>query len=829
MTRASARIDLGAVQRNCARLKEEVGEGVELCAVVKADGYGHGADACADAALAGGATRLAVATAAEAERIGHALPHVPLLTMGALTPEELDIALGAGSEIAVWREGFLGPGGRAGAGLGAPGERPRQARQRHGPARQPRPGAGDRDRPRLRRERGPRAGRHLDPFRDRRRTRLRLLRRPARAVRRSSPTRSAASSPRSIVHAANSAAVLRDRRSHFDMVRCGVAIYGLDPFQADPAERGLAPALSLSSYVADVKRFAAGDSAGYGRTWRAPADTNVGVLPLGYGDGVRRGLSNNAEVLVRGRRHPLVGTVSMDNLTIDLGPETEVEPGDEAVLIGCQGDESILAEEVAGRLDTINYEVTCGISARVPRIDPSDALAIASPRRRWSRSRARRWPVASRPGSPAARSATRPSAARSPTSIWPWPETPPPRRGRSPTRGDGHAFELSAEFATWRAVARDGAWQVDLTALRGETIEADLDARDFTLGAVAVPLEGGDPIDPHGGLADLERRILRVVDDGSFAADPLRLLRAARIAAELGLEIDPGTRALARAEAARAAEPAGERQLAELRQLIAGPDPLRGVELLDDLGLTAAVLPELDALRGVEQGPNHHLDVHGHTIAVLEQTLAVEADLDRFAGERAERGRRAARRAARRRVQPRAALRLRRPSARHRQAADAGRAERLRHLHRPRQRRRGDGLGDLLAPAGQPGADRPPAGADPAPPAARLPRPRGAAAAAPRPRVPARDRAGRRRRHAADRRRPPLGPRRRPVRDRGGDRGSPEPRPRDAGGGARLAPRRPARAALARRRARGRARDRSPGPSWARCWPSSRRPSTRAR
>jgi putative nucleotidyltransferase with HDIG domain len=202
--------------------------------------------------------------------------------------------------------------------------------------------------------------------------------------------------------------------------------------------------------------------------------------------------------------------------------------------------------------------------------------------------------------------------------------------------GKGHAFELSAEFATWRAIAAGGAWQVDLTALRGESIEADLDARDFTLGAVAVPLAGGDPIDPHGGLADLDRRVLRVVGERSFAADPLRLLRAPRIAAELALEIDPGTRALARAEATHATEAAGERQLAELRQLIAGPDPLRGVELLDDLELTAAVLPELDALRGVEQGPNHHLDVHGHTIAVLEQTLAVESSLDHFAGDRAD-------------------------------------------------------------------------------------------------------------------------------------------------------------------------------------------------
>jgi poly(A) polymerase len=201
--------------------------------------------------------------------------------------------------------------------------------------------------------------------------------------------------------------------------------------------------------------------------------------------------------------------------------------------------------------------------------------------------------------------------------------------------GQGHSFELSAEFATWRAVAADGSWQIDLTALRGETIEADLAERDFTIGAIAVPLAGGEPIDPHGGLADLDRRVLRVVGERSFAADPLRLLRAARLAAGLGLEVDPATIILARSEAQRAAEAAGERQLVELRQLIGGRDPLYGLRLLDELGLTAVVLPELEALRGVEQGPNHHLDVHGHTIAVLERTLEVEAELKRFGGERA--------------------------------------------------------------------------------------------------------------------------------------------------------------------------------------------------
>ncbi len=199
----------------------------------------------------------------------------------------------------------------------------------------------------------------------------------------------------------------------------------------------------------------------------------------------------------------------------------------------------------------------------------------------------------------------------------------------------GYAFELSAEFATWRAVAPDRSWQLDATALRGDTIEADLAARDFTLGAVAVPLAGGEPIDPYGGLADLGQGVLRVVGEHSFADDPLRLVRAARLATELELEIEPRTLALARREAARAAEAAGERQLAELRQLLAGADPLRGIELLDELALTPVILPELEALRGVEQGPNHHLDVHAHTLAVLEQTLEIEADVERFAGERA--------------------------------------------------------------------------------------------------------------------------------------------------------------------------------------------------
>jgi alanine racemase len=173
--------------------------------------------------------------------------------------------------------------------------------------------------------------------------------------------------PKLVVHAANCAAAYRDRAAHFDLVRCGIGIYGLDPFGEDPSVRGLEPALSLESYVAVVKRFEAGESAGYGRTWRAERPTSIGTVPIGYGDGWRRSLSNNCEVLVRGRRHPVVGTISMDNLTIDLGPDTAVEPGEPVVLIGAQGRERIGCEEVARRLGTINYEITCGLSPRVRR------------------------------------------------------------------------------------------------------------------------------------------------------------------------------------------------------------------------------------------------------------------------------------------------------------------------------------------------------------------------------------------------------------------------------------------------------------------------------
>jgi poly(A) polymerase len=197
----------------------------------------------------------------------------------------------------------------------------------------------------------------------------------------------------------------------------------------------------------------------------------------------------------------------------------------------------------------------------------------------------------------------------------------------------GSAFPLSEKHATWRAVAPADGWHVDVAALRAGTIEHDLRARDFTINAIAIPLGGGEPIDPTGGLSDSEAHLLRAASEGSFRDDPIRLLRAARLSAVHGLSIEPGTAELARSAATQAAEPAGERQFAELRGIVAGPDPLRGIGLMDELDLTPVVLPELEALRGVVQNPNHHLDVLGHTLAVLEEWLGLEADLGAFAGE----------------------------------------------------------------------------------------------------------------------------------------------------------------------------------------------------
>jgi alanine racemase len=364
--RALARVGVGAVQRNCAHLRSLLTGDAALCAVVKADGYGHGAVECARAAQRGGAAWLAVATAGEAALLRAAGLGGPLLVMGSLTRAETATALAADADVVVWEPALaralaerVGDGRpparihvKLDSGMGRLGTA--DAEQARAVARI---AASD--------ERLELVGlmTHFatadEPGDDHFPVQLARFAAFADELR--------AVHPGLLVHAANSAAVYRDPASHFDMARCGVAIYGLDPFQGDPRERGLEPALALEVAVGAVRRFEAGWSAGYGRRWTADGSTWVATLPIGYGDGWRRALTNDCDVLIGGRRRPLVGTVSMDNVTVELGPETTVAPGDAAVLIGAQDGERISAEEVARRLGTINYEITCGLTARVPR------------------------------------------------------------------------------------------------------------------------------------------------------------------------------------------------------------------------------------------------------------------------------------------------------------------------------------------------------------------------------------------------------------------------------------------------------------------------------
>ncbi|HUB36771.1 MAG TPA: alanine racemase [Solirubrobacteraceae bacterium] len=373
--RAIARIDPAAIAANCERLLGEMA-GARLCAVVKADGYGHGALAAAKAALGAGASWLAVATVEEATELREAFPDTPILIMGALGEggadgdgEQLQWAIAMGCDVVVWREESVALAAALAAatsrtarvhvkldtGMGRLGTRDPRQGTRVAEAAVAAPGvelvglmthfatadiAAD------------------EGFFQAQLAAFTQWARPLKEAH-----------PRVLAHAANSAAVLRQPSSCLDMARCGVAIYGLDPFGEDPDAHGLRPALELSSYVAAVKLCRAGESTGYGRRFVATHDTYLGVLPIGYGDGWRRGLSDAADALVDGGRHPLVGTVSMDNVAVDLGPDPAALAleGAEAVLIGGRGGERITAEQLAKRLDTINYEITCGVSARVER------------------------------------------------------------------------------------------------------------------------------------------------------------------------------------------------------------------------------------------------------------------------------------------------------------------------------------------------------------------------------------------------------------------------------------------------------------------------------
>jgi alanine racemase len=353
MARALARVDLAAVEHNVDLLRRTTAPGTLVCVVVKADAYGHGAVECARAAQAGGAGWLAVAGASEASALRDAGIEGPLLVLGSLDREDLGIALETRSDIVAWREDFVAalPADarvhvKLDSGMGRLGTRD--------PAEATRVLEACGDRLIGAMTHFATADDRKDPFFEEQLARFNAWVGGHRAAR-----------PELIVHAANSAATLRDPASHFDMIRPGVAVYGLDPFGEDAEAHGLRPALELASHVAAVKPCAKGESAGYGRRFIAERDTVLATVPVGYGDGWRRATTNVVDVAIGGRRFPQVGTVSMDNIAVDLGPDgAGVSVGDEVLLVGGP----ITAEEVAERSGTINYEVTTALLPRAAKV-----------------------------------------------------------------------------------------------------------------------------------------------------------------------------------------------------------------------------------------------------------------------------------------------------------------------------------------------------------------------------------------------------------------------------------------------------------------------------
>ena len=328
MSRSEITIDLGALRRNAAALVDVAG-GAELWAVVKADAYGHGALDCARAALEGGAQALCVATAKEGMALRARLADVRILVLSPLAEAEEHVARDGGLEVAVSTPQL--PEGvpvhvKVDTGMGRFGMSPEEAAQID-PARvagvMSHFAAADEDDAVFARG-------QLDAF-------------AAVAERFPGTTR----------HIANSAATLSIPESRLDAVRCGVALYGLSPFGRNPEEHGLEPVLSWRSYVAQAKVLRRGDSTGYGRRFVAEGETRIGLVPVGYGDGFRRGLTGT-EVLVAGTRRRVLGTVSMDSFAVELGDEPEGAP---VTLVG----DGVLVEEHARHAGTINYEITTGI------------------------------------------------------------------------------------------------------------------------------------------------------------------------------------------------------------------------------------------------------------------------------------------------------------------------------------------------------------------------------------------------------------------------------------------------------------------------------------
>lgn len=361
---AWAEVDLGAVAAN-VRLLVERAAPAAVCAVVKAGGYGHGAVEVARAALDAGATWLAVAIPAEGVELREAGIDAPILLLAEFHDCAATVAYGLTPTVysehgIAWLAAEARRQGRSGIGVHlkvdtgmhrigvAPGEAVARAKAVLA-------------QPELELEavwtHCPVADEPDNEFTPGQAERFGAVLAELRAAGIEPP----------MVHAANSAATLAHPALHHDLVRPGIAVYGLDPSPELAGAAALSPALSLKSRVAHVQVVPAGDAVSYGLRRPMAADTVVATVPLGYADGVPRRLFDGGAVLIGGKRRRLAGSVTMDQLMVECGTD-HVAVGDEVVLLGRQGSEVISVQEWAGILGTIVYEVTCGISLRVPRI-----------------------------------------------------------------------------------------------------------------------------------------------------------------------------------------------------------------------------------------------------------------------------------------------------------------------------------------------------------------------------------------------------------------------------------------------------------------------------
>ena len=365
-------VDLAAVSANVAHIGELVAPSA-VCAVVKADGYGHGAVPVARAAIAGGASHLGVALAEEGHELRHAGIDVPVIVLSEPAPEAMRLVVEDKLTPTIYTRRGLAAllGAVAAQDEGAPV--PVHLKVDTGMHRV---GASPAQVLELARAVAANPVLSLEGLY----THLAVADEPAdpytqeqlATFDRVIAALAAGGTRPPLLHAANSAGALVHPASRYQMVRPGIAIYGLAPassMRSHPAVRPLLPALSFKAEVSYVKQVAAGEGLSYGLHYRLPASSVIATVPVGYADGAPRRLSQvGGEVLIGGRRRPIAGSVTMDQILVDCGPGSTVKAGDEVVLIGRQGDEEITAWEWGERLGTIAYEVTCALSPRLPRI-----------------------------------------------------------------------------------------------------------------------------------------------------------------------------------------------------------------------------------------------------------------------------------------------------------------------------------------------------------------------------------------------------------------------------------------------------------------------------